>query len=344
MANNIHSHRIYWLDYAKVLGIFLVIYGHGGLCGDQLTPYIFSFHMPMFFIVSGMLYKPAPLRDTIIKNWKCLMLPYFLLNFLCYLPQLTFSALKGSLSINSVASNWGAVLLGLGYESNGLVPISTPCWFIYALFLAKLILAMFHRANQTVAMMALSMCAILATILLQTCNIDLLIPFDSTLLAIPFISVGYILKDKIIVYVQKIDVVSIALFFLITALCVYMVKANGRVDMNTCLVGKSLLMFYATGILASAAFLKLCYAIYALFANSKVVMGGVILLSQSTLLYIAFNLTAISYTKILFERLLHVSTDGGYMGLIAVILVFLEHMPLCILAIKKFPILIGKRR
>ena len=60
------NNRIYWLDYAKVIGVLLMIYGHGNLCGD-LRNYVYSFHMPMFCLISGMLYKPLSLRDTFTR-------------------------------------------------------------------------------------------------------------------------------------------------------------------------------------------------------------------------------------------------------------------------------------
>ena len=60
------NNRIYWLDYAKVIGVLLMIYVHGNLCGD-LRNYAYSFHMPMFFLISGMLYKPLSLRDTLTR-------------------------------------------------------------------------------------------------------------------------------------------------------------------------------------------------------------------------------------------------------------------------------------
>lgn len=66
MTTKLSNNRIYWLDYAKVIGAFLMIYGHGNLCGD-LRNYAYSFHMPMFFLISGMLYKPLSLRDTLTR-------------------------------------------------------------------------------------------------------------------------------------------------------------------------------------------------------------------------------------------------------------------------------------
>ena len=54
--------RLEYLDAAKGLGILLVILGHiyawnPNINRKILVTWIYSFHMPLFFIVSGMLIK-----------------------------------------------------------------------------------------------------------------------------------------------------------------------------------------------------------------------------------------------------------------------------------------------
>ena len=339
MRDNYIKNHIDWLDYAKVLGIFLVIYGHGGLCGD-LFKYIYSFHMPMFFIVSGILYKPLTVREMVCKNWKGLMIPYFFLNLICYVPIFLYSSIKGNLSLDSIISNWGAVLLGLGYNSNGLIPISTPCWFIYALFIAKVILS-FVKCSK-IHLISLSLFSIIITIALQYFNIDTLIPIDSALLAIPFICFGYILRNKIVEITQTENFKSLSLFILFLVLWVYIININGTVDMNACKTGDNILLFYTAAIIASLAFFKLCYEVCNRLCICKI--GVVNLISKSTMLYIAFNLIAISYTVKIMEHFFYISKEDYFVGFIIAIIVFIEHVPICMLVIRRFPILIGRRK
>ena len=55
--------RYVWLDYSKVLCIAGVVYGH--CVADVLSSYIFLFHVPIFFIISGILYRPKRYIDTL---------------------------------------------------------------------------------------------------------------------------------------------------------------------------------------------------------------------------------------------------------------------------------------
>lgn len=47
--------RIKYMDYTKGLAIILMIFGHTMTKIDNLHLWIYSSHMPLFFIISGML-------------------------------------------------------------------------------------------------------------------------------------------------------------------------------------------------------------------------------------------------------------------------------------------------
>lgn len=74
-----------WIDWAKTIGIFLVILGHGGLVNENIRQVIYSFHMPLFFIISGILYKPLSFAVTIKKYYRRLIIPYLIMNGVCLL-------------------------------------------------------------------------------------------------------------------------------------------------------------------------------------------------------------------------------------------------------------------
>ena len=60
------SKRIVFVDYAKAICIFLMVVGH--YCDNRLLiTYIYSFHMPALFIVSGYLYKPRAWWKTALS-------------------------------------------------------------------------------------------------------------------------------------------------------------------------------------------------------------------------------------------------------------------------------------
>lgn len=53
------EHRIGYIDIAKGIGILLVYIGHCDLdYKSNLFLWIYSFHMPLFFFISGSLFTP----------------------------------------------------------------------------------------------------------------------------------------------------------------------------------------------------------------------------------------------------------------------------------------------
>jgi fucose 4-O-acetylase-like acetyltransferase len=128
--------RLGWVDYAKGIGIFLVVFGHALRAfpppGPALTvqPYItlnwsiYAFHMPLFFLLSGLFLHSAtrqPIGTFLRKKCATLLYPYLLWS-------LIYGAIQAILSpdISPIAD-----LLALGQIP--WQPID-HYWFIYALF------------------------------------------------------------------------------------------------------------------------------------------------------------------------------------------------------------------
>ena len=76
--------KINWIDNLKAIGILAVILGH---ITSPFGTFIFSWHMPLFFILAGFFIKyEMSIKEFIIKEFKRLMMPYFVI-----LPFLTLA-------------------------------------------------------------------------------------------------------------------------------------------------------------------------------------------------------------------------------------------------------------
>lgn len=123
------KNRIEVLDFAKGLAIFLVIMGHA--TDNLATPLwrliIYSFHMPLFFLVAGMVVKPVDvtergsLVDFLRKNFLALVVPFVIwgLVYSCFSYE-----------------NFGNILYGT-YEMLSKSHSLTSLWFLPVLFLAR---------------------------------------------------------------------------------------------------------------------------------------------------------------------------------------------------------------
>ena len=148
--------RIDEFDIARGFAIIAVVVGHLNGIGlpIKLVDFCFSFHMPLFFIVSGYFMKPdVRLDDAYVrKNARSLLVPYLLTSlFVVILGPL--ESLASGQPVGEAARRMAtlalAALYGSGDNLNGMpdmVIAIGALWFLLALFWARIFLA---AANMT---------------------------------------------------------------------------------------------------------------------------------------------------------------------------------------------------
>ena len=132
--------RIFWIDNLRALAIFLMVFGH--TCNDQafipgLLGYIYSFHMPLFFFISGLTFNPERykrFKDLIIKKSVTLLLPYFFFSFLgyglCLVDNSRHFTVYGVLDALFRIIHADTDMLAFAFDG--------PLWFLPCLFLVEI--------------------------------------------------------------------------------------------------------------------------------------------------------------------------------------------------------------
>ena len=136
------DHRIPWLDHARGLAIVLVVLAHALATADSegaLYRTIHSFHMPLFFALSGLAGSVKPHDDiarTARKLVRRLLFPFVFFGFLtlCYY----VSAQAATASRFPGADRIGRAAMGLFYGVADGMPIKSPLWFFPCLFVTML--------------------------------------------------------------------------------------------------------------------------------------------------------------------------------------------------------------
>lgn len=131
MENKLQKSRVAWIDNAKAIAIFFIVLGHqlpsGALCG-----YLYSFHVPFFFFLSGLTFSAdKKAKDFFLNKAKRILLPYYVFSLISIAIYLVTNYVfhKGGLSPSQC-------LLGMlsGTRSTGLMPWNNPLWFLPCLF------------------------------------------------------------------------------------------------------------------------------------------------------------------------------------------------------------------
>lgn len=225
---NRSENNILWIDVAKFLAMFLVILEHVILAFNfQNTDYIayirnvvISFHMPLFFFVSGYLYKQKSKSDNYSKILWGLLIPYLIYQFL-YLPlKLGFYIFYEHIpSLVAAIKCFIGIILGdnLGITgSNFSLSVCPACWFIMVMMQLRLIFAQININRKNLFLLCFF--SILIQILLKLYNIDLYFCIDNTLYAIPYFCVGVYLKnysDGLKIITKRKKVLLILTFFIL---------------------------------------------------------------------------------------------------------------------------------
>lgn len=139
--------RLVWIDIAKGIGIFLMVFAHTerGLVSSSilqesffialLDGWIYAFHMPLFFFISGLLADRAVQSEVVPwvnKMLRTIVYPYFIWSILQTLLQMAASNL-----VNREIST--PQLWAIIYQ-----PVQ-QFWFLYALFMVMLTYFVSHK-------------------------------------------------------------------------------------------------------------------------------------------------------------------------------------------------------
>ncbi|MBK4731863.1 acyltransferase family protein [Oxynema sp. CENA135] len=131
--------RIQWIDIWKGIGIATVVVGHV-VDRDSLThDYIFWFHMPLFFFISGHLYRQQRyFKNYFRRKFRHLIIPYISFLFLFSIPEYLAYFLQ-FVRDPSLSLIWDTLIVTLRkiYGGRSLSLWFDVFWFITCLFFTQ---------------------------------------------------------------------------------------------------------------------------------------------------------------------------------------------------------------
>ena len=188
--------RINWIDITKGIAILSVLLGHT-VCPAWLHAYIYSFHMPLFFILSGYTLRldaNTTFRSFITRKAKALLVPYF-----CIAPLIVlFNWGVNFFKFGITALDWKNTLISVFFQRH-LSEYGFDLWFLISLFGAELVLYFLYFLTKRLKSpyrlpLASGVVMLIGFIYWRFCGIPLVWNFDVTLIAVGFIGFGHLLR------------------------------------------------------------------------------------------------------------------------------------------------------
>ena len=166
MNEDLKNNEIRYINILRALGIIAVVVGHSG---SPIAPYLYLYHLALFFFISGFLFRDGDaqaLRPLIRKRLRSLYLPYVgynifflsLHNVFVYgnILNLKYDRL---LSTGDIMSRVGKILL---FSSDERMP--SAMWFLGSLFFVTISFALIRRFSLRFARRELITVSIVAVI------------------------------------------------------------------------------------------------------------------------------------------------------------------------------------
>lgn len=257
------DNRIEWIDNAKGIGMILVIAGHT-IALDYSAP-IYTFHMPLFFLLSGLfIHTNEDIRTYTFKRVKSLLLVWLIAFLISLGICLLIPTWRELITLNAFVKDL--------YSANTNVIQNSSLWFLICLFAAELLFWLIDHMKHKMkpylfysffilfALIVLWLPSILNYISQYVPLIDNRLPWkiDTALCATVFIAIGNWCKPYIMKYVSKINIIYV---FIIAICWFFLAKFNGWTNMNALSFGRHRLLFYPTACIGVLWVIGLSYNI-----------------------------------------------------------------------------------
>lgn len=177
--------RELWADIAKGIGVILVILGHTSQLSNIAIEWIFSFHMPLFFWISGYFYKDAEsIASYAKKKFTTLIWPYFLYSIIFLIINCFVVREDRNLIINEILGGLS------GQGTDGIL------WFFPALFWTEIIFFLLKKYTKEFLPISIIACVLCGNLFSGYTNYQSgFLKIPSALFAIGFYYCGWLTKS-----------------------------------------------------------------------------------------------------------------------------------------------------
>lgn len=194
------SKRIEYIDIAKGIGILLVVMGHNdfGLVSPFFYKFIYAFHMPLFFFVSGMFFNSElPFLSLLRRRYETVLKPYIVIILLIYFMTLSFTKVNFDMATARVIK---------ALYANGHYIDWVQLWFLPHLFALNIFAFTYYKVIKSIRLTWISWVLLVAIQIVGVVTISAFWPFTLSIFGRDFILYGLPLS---------IDLILVSGFFFI---------------------------------------------------------------------------------------------------------------------------------
>lgn len=166
IKNRVKQHRIFWIDFLRAFGLTLVVLGHTSELPENIFKVIYTFHMPLFFFLSGFLWSDnivdkCNFKEYLKKKVNSLLKPYLKISLLClFVWGVATPPIQESFTIRQYLLDFLKYSIGICYSIGNMnwMPNCSPIWFLTSLFCADLMFYIIRKFKLNIIWIILLIC------------------------------------------------------------------------------------------------------------------------------------------------------------------------------------------
>ena len=241
--------RLEFVDIAKGIGIMIVCFGHSG-AEDVVISWIGGFIVPLFFILSGYMYKDKgiPVGKDLYNKGKKLLKPYLFFSVVLLLIYKRFAW-------NDIVGVFYSRYCLYTYHAPDNIffmkATNSPMWFLTAMFATFPLFYIIMKNEKYIKWIVLSY-----LLITWGCTfLPILLPWslDVVFIMAIFMYIGVLFRRQ-----ENLLNKPSYIYWLIIAAFLILCKVNGEPNPSVRELGNSLLLYMITGVLGSISMMWIC--------------------------------------------------------------------------------------
>ena len=241
--------RLEFVDIAKGIGIMIVCFGHSG-AEDVVISWIGGFIVPLFFILSGYMYKDKgiPVGKDLYNKGKKLLKPYLFFSVVLLLIYKRFAW-------NDIVGVFYSRYCLYTYHAPDNIffmkATNSPMWFLTAMFATFPLFYIIMKNEKYIKWIILSY-----LLITWGCTfLPILLPWslDVVFIMAIFMYIGVLFRRQ-----ENLLNKPSYIYWLIIAAFLILCKVNGEPNPSVRELGHSLLLYMITGVLGSISMMWIC--------------------------------------------------------------------------------------
>lgn len=326
--------RIEWIDIAKGIGIILVVIGHISQI-KVLNDIIYSFHMPLFFMISGFFHKDK--NDFIKHKLHTIIIPYIFFSTLTFIYWFFIESKFRDQQVS--LKYFFNIFIACGGEKN--YPYNAPMWFLPCLFMTEVFFNFVQKFGKKYTNIIIVILGIVGYFYPKIFYFRMPFCLDVMMVAICFYYIGFMVRPIMNqinnISLKKSFKISVGATILIVLTAFLAVFENGA-NMNE-LKYNNIFLFYFTALLGSISTM-----ILSMNFRSKIIKN----IGKNSLIIMCIHEPVKRVAIVVCSKLLKIDSETIRMtweGIVIVTIVtFVTMIPIIYVVKKFFPKVLGRNK